>query len=78
MIEPSYYRRLPIECIEVTQHFDFVLGNVIKYAWRAGYKPGVNKLDDLRKMLDYAQRAVNREEKMQKGVSDGCSDVVAE
>jgi len=75
MIEPSYYRRLPIECIEVTQHFDFLLGNVIKYAWRAGLKPGATRLDDLRKMLYYAQRAVENEEKE---VGDGCSDVVAE
>jgi hypothetical protein len=61
---PPHYNALPagIECIDVVEHFDFVIGNVIKYAWRAGLKPGTGKLQDLRKMAWYAQRAVEREE----------------
>ena len=37
---PRHYEaRVPgIECIEVARHFDFCLGNVIKYVWRAGLK----------------------------------------
>jgi hypothetical protein len=27
-----------IECIDVTKRFGFILGNVIKYVWRAGDK----------------------------------------
>lgn len=27
-----------IECIEVTEHFNFNCGNAIKYIWRAGLK----------------------------------------
>lgn len=63
---PPHYNGLSngIECIDVIEHFDFVLGCVIKYAWRAGLKPGEDKLKDLRKMLWYAQRAVDNEEKI--------------
>ena len=28
----------PIECIDVTQHMGFSLGNAMKYIWRAGLK----------------------------------------
>ncbi len=59
---PSHYNQIAgVECIDVVEHFDFVLGNVIKYAWRAGLKPGTTKLQDLEKCLWYAQRAVERE-----------------
>lgn len=61
---PGHYNGIDgLECIDVVENFDFVLGNVIKYAWRAGLKPGASRLDDLRKMLWYAQRAVAREER---------------
>lgn len=58
---PPHYNQVPgIECIDVVKHFDFVLGNVIKYAWRAGSK--ADKLEDLKKMLWYAAFAVREEE----------------
>ena len=61
---PTHYNQVPgIECIDVVKHFDFVLGNVIKYAWRAGNKDSTTKLEDLRKLLWYAQYAVTEEEK---------------
>lgn len=59
---PPHYQLNGIECIDVVENFDFLIGNVIKYAWRAGLKPGTSKLDDLKKMLWYAQRAVEKEE----------------
>ena len=31
---PPHYRHLPVECIEVAEHFGYCLGNVIKYVWR--------------------------------------------
>lgn len=40
---------------------DFNLGCVMKYLVRAGRKPGAPRLDDLRKLVDYAARAVMRE-----------------
>lgn len=35
-INPSHYRKHPsgIECIEVTRHMNFNVGNAIKYIWR--------------------------------------------
>ena len=37
---PKHYTSHPsgIECIQVTQHYDFCIGNAIKYLWRAGKK----------------------------------------
>lgn len=60
---PAHYNGHPsgIECIQITEHFDFVIGNIIKYAWRAGKKRGNTKLEDLEKCLWYANRAVERE-----------------
>lgn len=62
---PQHYTSHPsgVEAITVCEHFDFVIGNVIKYAWRAGLKDNTSKIEDLRKMLWYATRAVEREEK---------------
>lgn len=55
-----YTRRVPgVECIEVSQYFDFCLGNVIKYVWRAGLKGGPAKeIEDLRKAKFYLERRI--------------------
>ena len=39
-INPNHYKSHPsgIECIQITEHFNFCLGNAIKYIWRAGLK----------------------------------------
>jgi len=60
---PTHYTSHPsgVECIQVAEHFDFVIGNIIKYAWRAGLKNGASKIEDLEKCLWYARRAVERE-----------------
>ena len=54
---PAHYTdRVPgVECIDVTQHFNFNLGNVIKYVWRAGVKSGdaVQDLEKARAYLDF-------------------------
>lgn len=47
-----------IECIEVVSHFDFCLGNVIKYVWRAGNKDGEDNLTALRKAAWYLQHEI--------------------
>lgn len=52
-----------IECIQVTEHFDFLLGNAIKYIWRSGRKDGNTKLQDLKKAEWYIKRAIARESK---------------
>jgi hypothetical protein len=48
-----------IECIQVVEHMDFCLGNVLKYVWRAGKKGPA--LEDLRKARWYLDRAIGRE-----------------
>lgn len=49
-----------IECIQVTEHMNFTLGNVVKYVWRAGLKDGADGLDDLRKAQWYIEREIQR------------------
>lgn len=60
--QPSsdHYRKHPsgIECITVAEHFNFNLGNVLKYVWRAGHKE--NELEDLKKAQFYIEREIIR------------------
>jgi hypothetical protein len=62
---PKHYaERVPgIECIDVTKHFDFVIGNCIKYLWRCGHKKSSTRLEDLRKAAFYVNFAIQEEEK---------------
>lgn len=46
----------PIECIDITEHRDFLTGNAIKYLWRAGRKGSA--VDDLKKARWYISRAI--------------------
>ena len=57
---PNHYNNLPsnIECIDVVEHFNFNVGNAIKYLWRAGLKG--EALEDLEKALWYVQREIER------------------
>jgi hypothetical protein len=52
---PSHYTSHPsgIECIDVTRHMGFNLGNVIKYVWRCDLK--ADEIQDLEKALWYLQ-----------------------
>lgn len=57
---PKHYNGIPgIECIDVARHFDFNLGNAIKYIWRAGLKKDKGrslkdkKIEDLEKAVWY-------------------------
>jgi hypothetical protein len=62
-IQPAHYRNHPsgVEAIEITEHFNFCLGNAIKYIWRAGLKG--EALEDLRKAQYYIAREITRLEK---------------
>lgn len=57
---PPHYLAHPsgIECIQITEHFNFNLGCVIKYVWRAGLKG--DALTDLEKAAWYIQREIDR------------------
>ena len=54
---------LPIECIQVAEHWNFTLGNALKYMWRCDYKG--HKLEDLRKARFYLERSIQQLEKDQ-------------
>lgn len=60
---PSHYTQHPsgVECITITEHFNFNVGNAIKYLWRAGLKSA--PIEDLRKAAWYVQREIERREK---------------
>lgn len=48
----------PIECIDVTKHMMFNVGNMIKYLWRLGRKG--DSIEDLRKVIQYAEFEIAR------------------
>ncbi|WKK23054.1 DUF3310 domain-containing protein [Streptomyces olivoreticuli] len=62
---PDHYTSHPsgIECIEVTEHLDFLLGNVFKYLWRHGLKSESPSLQDLKKARWYLDRKITLEER---------------
>jgi len=57
---PKHYTQHPsnVECIEITEHFNFCVGNAIKYLWRAGLKD--DAVEDLRKAAWYINREIER------------------
>lgn len=62
---PSHYTGHPsgVECVQITEHMDFLLGNVVKYVWRNGLKDQVPSLIDLRKAQWYLNRKIENLEK---------------
>jgi len=60
---PTHYNSHPsgIECIEIVKHFNFSVGNAIKYLWRAGLKG--DAIEDLKKAKWY----IDCEIEMRKG-----------
>lgn len=58
---PKHYNSHPsgVECISITRHYNFAIGNAIKYLWRAGLKEDA-KVQDLRKAIWYIQDEINR------------------
>ena len=74
---PKHYTSDPsgIECIDVTRHRNFNIGNAIKYLWRAGLKFGMeitpkktaiikngkdNEIEDLNKAVWYLVDEIHR------------------
>jgi len=57
---PQHYTGHPsgVECIEITEHMGFCLGNAMKYIWRADEKG--NAIQDLEKSIWYIQREIAR------------------
>jgi len=59
-INPSHYKSHPsgVQCIDVTEHMNFCLGNAMKYIWRAGLKG--DAIEDLQKARWYLDREIER------------------
>jgi hypothetical protein len=58
---PAHYTSHPakIECIQITEHMTFCLGNAVKYIWRAGLKSD-DAVQDLEKARFYIDREIKR------------------
>jgi hypothetical protein len=64
---PSHYVSDPsgIECIQITRHRNFNIGNAIKYLWRAGLKTSTadkltKRIEDLEKARWYIADEIER------------------
>ena len=62
---PKHYTSHPsgIECIEVTEHYNFCIGNAFKYLWRHGLKHSDTKSDNIKAIEDLEKAIwyINRE-----------------
>ena len=60
---PKHYTKHPsgVECIQVTEHMGFCLGNAVKYIWRADLKN--NAIEDLEKAVWYLERELVKRKK---------------
>lgn len=59
---PKHYTSDPsgIECIQITRHRNFNIGNAIKYLWRAGLKDSDAEVQDLNKAIWYIEDEIKR------------------
>ena len=65
---PSYYTSDPsgVECIQITRHRNFNIGNAFKYLWRNGLKDGAElsarqkQIQDLKKSVYYIEDEIKR------------------
>jgi hypothetical protein len=48
-----------VECIQITEHMNFNLGNAVKYIWRVGLK-SEDPIVDLKKAQWYVEREIAR------------------
>lgn len=61
---PTHYTAHPsgVECIEITEHMGFNLGNALKYIWRCDLKQ--DAIEDLRKARWYLDREISKRTKI--------------
>lgn len=65
---PEHYTSHPsgIECITITRHYCFAIGNAIKYLWRAGLKKdsdmsdAYKEIEDLNKAIWYIKDRIKQ------------------
>lgn len=60
---PPHYTSHPsgVECIQITEHMNFNLGNALKYIWRADLK--ADALEDMKKAIFYIQREIDKRDR---------------
>lgn len=60
---PTHYTAHPsgIECIQVTEHMNFCIGNAVKYLWRVDLKG--DPIENLKKAAWYIEREIARRER---------------
>ena len=58
--DPPHYTSHPsgVECIQITEHMGFNLGNALKYIWRADLKGSA--VEDLEKAIFYINRELEK------------------
>jgi hypothetical protein len=59
---PKHYTEHPsgVECIQITEHMGFNLGNAMKYIWRCDLK--LDAIEDLKKAKWYIEREIAKRE----------------
>ncbi len=74
---PKHYTSHPsgVECITITRHMGFNLGNAIKYIWRADEKG--NTLEDLKKAAWYIADEIKKRESIPCPVVAGLDSIAA-
>jgi hypothetical protein len=60
---PKHYTNHPsgVECIQITEHMGFNLGNAVKYIWRCDQK--LDAIEDLKKARFYIDREIAKRTK---------------
>lgn len=68
---PPHYTSHPsgIECIQITEHLGFCVGNAIKYLWRADEKGSA--IQDLEKARWYIDREISRRKRAEVALALG-------
>jgi hypothetical protein len=64
---PAHYTSHPsgVECIQISEHMSFCIGNAVKYLWRADEKGA--PIEDLKKARWYIDREIARRTAQRKG-----------
>jgi hypothetical protein len=68
---PRHYTTHPsgVECIQITEHMNFNLGNAVKYLWRADEKGA--PIQDLEKAVWYITREIERRRRIEDSQNQG-------
>nr|DAV32923.1 MAG TPA: nucelotide kinase [Caudoviricetes sp.] len=56
---PAHYTRWPVEVITLSERESFPIGNILKYALRAGAKASISYEEDMAKARWYARRHID-------------------